>query len=170
MIKPKIHDALLSDLFLISLTLPSNPSPKTQNSDNLSSHISQMLSTTSPKSQIWPSPSSSSSTNSKASNDTHHISFLGLDFLPQTTHIQPVQPRNGAPFTVGLIKTHHAHHTHKPSSFLKPPICHKPPTCNLYNQETTPHLLGSYPAHGPSTMSVGNTPNPVGRNRPKGNY
>ena len=90
-IKPKIHDALPLDLFLISLTLPS-PSPKTQNSDNLSSHISQMLSTASPKTQIWSSPSSTSSTNSKESHDTHHISFL------------------------------------------------RPPTSNLYNPETTPHL------------------------------
>ena len=65
---------------------------------------------------------------------THHthkptyIFFLGIDLLPQTTnliqttHIQPLQPRNGDPFAMGLIKpmatdssikTHHSHHAHQ---------------------------------------------------------
>ena len=48
------------------------------------------------------------------SPSSESISFLS----PPTTHIQPIQPRNGAPCAVGLIKTHHAHHTHKFAYYL----------------------------------------------------
>ena len=98
MLKPKIQDALPPDLFLISLTLPSDPSPKTQNSDNLSSHISQMLSTTSPNLR------------------SDHL--LPLPALPIAKHrmIPAISP------------------SLESISFLRPP------TSNLYNPETAPHL------------------------------
>ena len=94
--------------------------------------------------------------------------------LPQTTHIQPLQPRNGPPFVVGLIKL---------MATDNPPCPPYPQTSNRgrarapssdhphatsTTQKRHPIWIGSHPAHGPSTMSVGNTPNPACLNRPKG--
>ena len=96
-------------LFLISLSLPS-PSPKTQNSDNLSSHIwpsqllrpnlrfDHLLQTFWIRIQLW---------SSKSETHRHGLPYLpclqSIFFLrPPTTHIKHVQPRNGTPFAVGL--------------------------------------------------------------------
>ena len=54
-------------------------------------------------------------------------------------------------------------------SFLRPPICHKPPISNFYNPKTAPHLRGSHPAHGhrflnqnpPMELTVPYKPNPL---------
>ena len=131
-------------------------------------------------------------THQQTSSSLESISFL----KPPICHKPPTSnlynPENGTPFAVGLIQpmatdslikthhthhTHHAHHTHKhllpqnrgraPSSDHSFATNH--PHASSTTQKRRPMCGGSHPTHGPSTMSIGDTPSLAHRNRPKGN-
>ena len=63
---------------------------------------------------------------------TPHLPWISSSPWPHIPQSKPTIPTN--PQTSSFSEQ-------RSSSFLRPPICHKPPTCNLYNLETVAHIL-----------------------------